>query len=158
MTGLKIKRVLAKMDVVVPGRKLDDNDQILVEYEGGATGIYWTSQFAIGCDNSLRVRIYGSKGTILWFQENPEEVIWIGEDGIAKSIKRGYGTVTPDAAKYGRASVGTYGRVAGGHGKSLRQFHTVRGGEERWHLYGRYDRLSDCRRGRRGNQICGGVS
>lgn len=106
MTGLKIKRVLAKMDVVVPGRKLDDNDQILVEYEGGAAGIYWTSQFAIGCDNSLRVRIYGSKGTILWFQENPEEVIWIGEDGIAKSIKRGYGTVTPDAAKYGRLPSG----------------------------------------------------
>ena len=64
MTGLKIRRVLAKMDIVVPGRKLDDNDQVLVEYEGGATGINWTSQFAIGCDNSLRIRIYGSKGTI----------------------------------------------------------------------------------------------
>lgn len=37
MTGLKIKRVLAKMDVVVPGRVLDDNDVVLVEYEGGAT-------------------------------------------------------------------------------------------------------------------------
>lgn len=86
VTGLKIKRVLAKMDVVVPGRKLDDNDQILVEYEGGATGINWTSQFAIGCDNSLRLRIYGSKGTLLWFQENPEEVILIREDGIARSV------------------------------------------------------------------------
>ena len=106
MTGLKIKRVLAKMDVVVPGRKLDDNDQILVEYEGGATGVNWTSQFAIGCDNSLRVRIYGSKGSILWFQENPEEITLIGEDGIARTIKRGYGAVTPDAAKYGRLPSG----------------------------------------------------
>ena len=106
VTGLKIKRVLAKMDVVVPGRKLDDNDQILVEYEGGATGINWTSQFAIGCDNSLRLRIYGSKGTLLWFQENPEEVILIREDGIARSVKRGYGAVTPDAAKYGRLPSG----------------------------------------------------
>lgn len=106
VTGLKIKRVLAKMDVVVPGRKLDDNDQILVEYEGGATGINWTSQFAIGCDNSLRLRIYGSKGTLLWFQENPEEVILIREDGIACSVKRGYGAVTPDAAKYGRLPSG----------------------------------------------------
>ena len=106
MTGLKVKRVLAKMDVVVPGRKLDDNDQILVEYEGGATGVNWTSQFAIGCDNSLRVRIYGSKGTILWFQENPEEMTLIGEDGIARTIKRGYGAVTPGAAKYGRLPAG----------------------------------------------------
>lgn len=106
MTGLKVKRVLAKMDVVVPGRKLDDNDQILVEYEGGATGVNWSSHFAIGCDNSLRVRIYGSKGTILWFQENPEEMTLIREDGIARTIKRGYGAVTPDAAKYGRLPSG----------------------------------------------------
>ncbi|MBR6382798.1 MAG: Gfo/Idh/MocA family oxidoreductase [Lachnospiraceae bacterium] len=106
ITGLKVKRVLAKMDVVVPGRKLDDNDQILVEYEGGATGVNWTSQFAIGCDNSLRVRVYGSKGTLLWFQEQPEEVIYIGEDGIRQSIKRGYGNITPGAAKYGRLPSG----------------------------------------------------
>ncbi|MCD7991991.1 MAG: Gfo/Idh/MocA family oxidoreductase [Clostridia bacterium] len=106
MTGLKIKRVLAKMDVVVPGRALDDNDQILVEYEGGATGINWTSQFAIGCDNSLRIRIYGSKGTILWFQEEPEELVLIHEDGISQKIKRGYGAVTPEVAKYGRLPAG----------------------------------------------------
>ena len=43
LTGLKIRRVLAKMDVVVPGRVLDDNDVVLVEYEGGATGCYWTA-------------------------------------------------------------------------------------------------------------------
>lgn len=106
VTGLKIKRVLAKMDVVVPGRKLDDNDQILVEYEGGATGVNWTSQFAIGCDNSLRLRIYGSKGSLLWFQESPEEVTLIREDGIPNIIKRGYGVVTPNAAKYGRLPSG----------------------------------------------------
>lgn len=106
VTGLKVRRVLAKMDVVVPGRKLDDNDQILVEYEGGATGINWTSQFAIGCDNSLRLRIYGSKGTLLWFQENPEEVLLIHEDGITQSIKRGYGAITSQAAKYGRLPAG----------------------------------------------------
>lgn len=106
VTGLKIKRVLAKMDVVVPGRKLDDNDQILVEYEGGATGVNWTSQFAIGCDNSLRLRIYGSKGSLLWFQESPEEVTLIHEDGIPHIIKRGYGAVTPKAAKYGRLPAG----------------------------------------------------
>lgn len=106
MTGLKVKRVLAKMDVVVPGRLLDDNDQILVEYEGGATGVNWTSQFAIGCDNSLRVRIYGSKGTILWEQEKCEEVILIREDGIARTIHRGNGAISADAAKYGRLPAG----------------------------------------------------
>lgn len=106
MTGLKVKRVLAKMDVVVPGRILDDNDQILVEYENGATGINWTSQFAIGCDNSLRVRIYGSKGTILWFQEKCEEVTLIREDGVSQIIRRGNGAITPTAGKYSRLPAG----------------------------------------------------
>ncbi len=105
-TGLKLKRVLARMDVVVPGRVLDDNDQVLVEYENGATGIYWTSQIAIGCDNSLRLRVYGSKGTILWFQENPEVLTLIDNDGNIKEIHRGYGAVTPGAAKYGRLPAG----------------------------------------------------
>lgn len=106
MTGLKVKRVLAKMDVVVPGRVLDDNDQILVEYENGATGINWTSQFAIGCDNSLRVRIYGSKGTILWFQERCEEVTLIREDGISQVIRRGNGAISQAAGKYSRLPAG----------------------------------------------------
>lgn len=106
MTGLKVKKVLARMDAVVPGRVLDDNDQILVEYDNGATGINWTSQFAIGCDNSLRVRIYGSKGTILWFQERCEEVTLIREDGISQIIRRGNGAVSPTAAVYSRLPAG----------------------------------------------------
>ncbi len=106
MTGLKIKRVLAKMDVVVPGRTLDDNDFIMVEYEGGATGMYWTSQIAIGHDNSLRVRIYGDAGTIQWFQEEPEKITVISKDGTLTEHHRGYDSIAPGAAKYGRIPSG----------------------------------------------------
>lgn len=106
MTGLKIKKVLAKMDIMVPGRKLDDNDTVLVEYEGGATGLYWTSQIAIGHDNSLRMRIYGSKGTIQWFQESPEKITIIKEDGLITEVHRGYGSIAEKAAKYQRLPSG----------------------------------------------------
>lgn len=106
VTGLKIRRVLAKMDVIVPGRVLDDNDSVLVEYTNGASGIYWTSQVAIGADNSLRLRVYGSKGTILWFQETPEKITVIDNDGTIREIHRGYGAVTPKAAQYGRLPAG----------------------------------------------------
>lgn len=106
MTGLKIKRVLAKMDVVVPGRKLDDNDFVMVEYEGGATGMYWSSQIAIGHDNSLRVRIYGDAGSIQWFQEEPEKITVIQKDGSLTELHRGYGSIMPEAAKYARLPSG----------------------------------------------------
>lgn len=106
MTGLKIKRVLAKMDIVVPGRVLDDNDVILVEYEGGATGVYWTSQFAIGHDNDLKIRIYGEKGSILWSQENCDKVTIIDEDGTITERHRGNPGIEAAAAAYGRLPSG----------------------------------------------------
>ena len=106
MTGLKVKRVLAKMDVVVPGRVLDDNDVVLVEYEGGATGCYWTSQFAIGHKNDLRVRIYGEKGSILWEQENCEKDTMIEYDGTEVVRYRGAPGIEPGAAAYGRLPSG----------------------------------------------------
>lgn len=106
LTGLKIKKVLAKMDVVVPGRVLDDNDVVMVEFEGGATGCYWTSQFAIGHKNDLRVRIYGEKGSILWEQENCERVTMIEEDGTIVERYRGTAGIEPGAAAYGRLPSG----------------------------------------------------
>lgn len=106
LTGLKIKRVLAKMDVVVPGRVLDDNDVVMVEYEGGATGCYWTSQFAIGHKNDLRVRIYGEKGSILWEQENCEKVTMVQYDGTIVELFRGTAGIEGAAAAYGRLPSG----------------------------------------------------
>jgi len=72
MTGLEISRLSARLDTFLPGRQLDDNATIMVAYDGGAKGLYWTSQIAIGSDNGLRVRIIGSEGTIDWRQEDPD--------------------------------------------------------------------------------------
>ncbi|MFI3173029.1 MAG: Gfo/Idh/MocA family oxidoreductase [Eubacteriales bacterium] len=106
MTGLKIAKVLAKMEKVVANRLLDDNSTVLVEYENGASGCYWSSQIAIGHDNGLRVRIYGSKGSILWFQENPEVYQVHRADGVVQEIHRGHGAIAPQAAKYQRLPSG----------------------------------------------------
>ena len=50
--------------------------------------------------------MYGSKGTILWFQETPEKITVIDNDGTIREIHRGYGAVTPKAAQYGRLPAG----------------------------------------------------
>lgn len=106
MTGLKIKKVLARMEKVVPNRKLDDNSTVLVEFENGASGCYWSSQIAIGHDNGLKIRIYGSKGSILWFQENPEVYQIHKNDGSVMEIHRGHGAIMPEAATYQRLPSG----------------------------------------------------
>jgi predicted dehydrogenase len=71
VTGLEIQSLLARLDRFGEGRALDDNASILVNYRGGAKGIYWSSQVAVGHDNGLRVRIYGTKAGLEWAQENP---------------------------------------------------------------------------------------
>lgn len=106
MTGLKIKRLLARMDKVVPGRTLDDNSTVMLEFENGATGVYWASQIAIGHDNGLRIRIYGSKGSISWFQEQPEVFHMAKQDGSLLEIHRGHGAIKQAAAKYTRLPSG----------------------------------------------------
>lgn len=106
ITGLKVKRVLAKMEVVVPGRVLDDNDFVMVEYDNGASGMYWTSQIAIGGDNPLRIRIYGENGSIEWAQEEPDKIRVIKKDGTITEQHRGYAAILPAAAKYSRLPSG----------------------------------------------------
>jgi len=106
MTGLKIRSLCARLDTFVKGRPLDDNATIMAEYEGGAKGLYWASQIAIGCDNGLRVRIFGTKGSIQWSQENPNYlgVSRLGEPG--QTLSRGRDPFYPAAQAYSRIPSG----------------------------------------------------
>ena len=69
MTGLKIQKLCANLDVVGEGRTLDTNAEILLKYTNGASGCYWCSQIAAGYDNALKVRIFGTLGAIEFEQE-----------------------------------------------------------------------------------------
>jgi predicted dehydrogenase len=60
MAGLEIESLCARLDRFGAGRPLDDNATIMVNYKGGAKGVYWSSQIAAGHDNALRLRIYGT--------------------------------------------------------------------------------------------------
>lgn len=89
ITGLKIRRLSARLDTFVEGRTLDDNASVMIDYEGGARGLYWSSQVAIGEDNGLAIRIYGSEGSIRWRQEDPNYIEVIYKDQPAMKISRG---------------------------------------------------------------------
>ena len=98
ITGLKIDSLCAKLDIIGEGRKLDTNSSILLKFSNGATGVYWSSQIAIGNDNALKVRIYGTKGAIEWNQEEPNvlKVTYAGEP--VQILSRGHSYLDPAAA------------------------------------------------------------
>jgi predicted dehydrogenase len=71
VSQLHAEQVAADVSIMVPGRRLDDNVQMLLRYNEGVKGMLWASQVAVGNENNLRLRVYGEKGGIDWSQENP---------------------------------------------------------------------------------------
>jgi predicted dehydrogenase len=106
LTGLKIASLCARLDTLVQGRTLDDNASILVNYVGGARGLYCASQIAVGYDNGLRVRIFGSTGSIQWSQENPNYLTVARLGKPAETVSRGRDPFYPHAQGYSRIPSG----------------------------------------------------
>jgi len=73
-TGLKLQSLCADMQSFVEGRRLDDNCNLLLRYEGGARGMLWSSQVSPGNENGLKIRIYGTKAGFSWRQEHPNHL------------------------------------------------------------------------------------
>jgi predicted dehydrogenase len=71
VTGDRVAAVCADKTAMIPDRALDDDLNALLRFEGGGKGVLTISQVATGEENGLRLGVYGSKGSILWSQENP---------------------------------------------------------------------------------------
>jgi predicted dehydrogenase len=106
VTGLKIDSLCCNLDVFGQGGTLDNNMECLVKFEGGATGIYWTSQVAIGFDNALKIRVFGEKGTLEFVQEE-NNYLKVSLRGKPTQIySRGCKYMTDEALQYNRIPCG----------------------------------------------------
>ena len=106
LTGLEIERLCARLDIMGDGRSLDTNASIMVDYKGGAKGLYWSSQIAIGHDNGFRVRIYGTKAAVEWVQEDPNHVRMAFIDKPTEILSRGRDKMYPKAQALSRIPSG----------------------------------------------------
>ncbi|WP_017998837.1 Gfo/Idh/MocA family oxidoreductase [Paracoccus sp. N5] len=97
VTGLTLESLTADLATFVGGRALDDNAHVMMRYQGGARGLLWSSQVAIGNSNGVRLRVFGEKGSLQWFQEQPNELVFTPLDGRVQIIKRGAGDLSEDA-------------------------------------------------------------
>ena len=97
VSGEAPREISAELTSFVPGRRVDDHVQIQLRYASGARGLLWASQVACGEENGLRLRIYGSKASLRWQQEQPNE-LWFTELGQpARRLTRGMSELPPSA-------------------------------------------------------------
>lgn len=68
VTGLHITEICADLSTFVPGRKLDDDGNVLIRFENGAKGVLHASQISAGEENNINIRVYGEKGGLEWKQ------------------------------------------------------------------------------------------
>jgi predicted dehydrogenase len=109
LTGLEVSELCCELDKV-GGFKTDTNASVLMKYANGATGVIWASQVAHGNDNGIRVRVYGTKGSIEWRNEEAEVFNMTLEGNPTMRISKGRQYVLP----YSSA-----GRIPAGHHEGL---------------------------------------
>jgi predicted dehydrogenase len=106
VAGEAPEAVLAQLSTFVPGRRLDDDAQMLLRFPGGARGMLWASQVAHGNENGLRLRVYGSEAGLEWAQEEPN-ILWLARKGEPRQrITRGGPGAGPEAARLTRLPPG----------------------------------------------------
>ncbi|RPD51710.1 Gfo/Idh/MocA family protein [Paracnuella aquatica] len=81
ITGQKVSKLCAALNIVVEGRALDDDGGVLLQFDGGATGVLTATQVAAGEENNLTIKIYGEEGGIEWYQQEPNTLIvkWLNK-------------------------------------------------------------------------------
>jgi predicted dehydrogenase len=106
ITGLEIDKVCADLSVNIPGRKLDDDGNVLIRFQGGARGIIYASQVSNGDENDLNIRVYGTKKSIEWHQEDPNDLLVKDARTPRQVYRRGNSYVTGAAAEHTRIPFG----------------------------------------------------
>lgn len=97
ITGLEIEEICAELSTYIPGRPLDDDGNCLVRFSQGVKGILYASQVSSGEENNLNIRVFGTKGSLQWFQENPNELIFKTADAPQVVYRRGNGYLSAPA-------------------------------------------------------------
>ncbi len=106
VTGLKLDTLCADLQAFVPGRRLDDNVNMMLRYQGGARGMLWASQVAPGHENGLKLRIYGSRGALEWVQAEPNVLVYSPLGESRRLITRGSPAAGAAAARMTRIPSG----------------------------------------------------
>jgi predicted dehydrogenase len=106
ITELEIDELCADFSTFVEGRRLEDDGNMLLRYKGGARGVLYASQISAGEENNLAIRVYGTKGSLEWHQEHPNELVVKFQDAPRKTYRRGNSYVSDAAKKFTRLPFG----------------------------------------------------
>ncbi|WP_224484964.1 Gfo/Idh/MocA family protein [Robertkochia aurantiaca] len=106
ISGLQIKELAADLGRFGEGRLLDDDGNVLLRMSNGAKGTMSFSQIATGEENDLGIKIYGTRGSLEWYQEEPNKLYSRWLDKSLTVYTPGGNNLYPEAAESSRIPAG----------------------------------------------------
>jgi predicted dehydrogenase len=106
VTGLQVVKICADLNTIVPGRMLDDDGAVLLNFNTGASGVLMATQVAAGEENNVKIRVYGEKGGIEWKQEEANTLLVKWLDKPAEIYRAGTGYLNSFASHNCRTPAG----------------------------------------------------
>ncbi len=91
ISGLQVTKLCADLNIVVAGRKLDDDGAVLLKFNNGASGVLIATQVAAGAENNVRINVYGEKGGLEWQQQDANTLLVKWLDKPAEIYRAGTG-------------------------------------------------------------------
>ncbi len=106
-TGIHIKPKSAILKNLTSYADINDTQFILFTgINENVIGSMWFTKSAIGTRNGLRMRIFGTSGSIEWYQQNPEFLNLSLISGQTQIIDRSVNCITATEPRYERMKVG----------------------------------------------------
>jgi predicted dehydrogenase len=106
VTGLQVTKVCADINIVVKGRKLDDDGAVLLRFNNGASGVLMASQIMAGEENNLTIQVYGEKGGLEWKHNDPNSLLLKWLDAPMQMLRAGTGYLSEIAKHNTRTPAG----------------------------------------------------
>ena len=106
VTKLEVSELSAEVKSLSSELTVDDNAFVMLRLSNQARGIIWVSSAATGGENGLRIRVFGSKGSIDWFQDEPNNLKFTPIDKSTQIITRASNNVSDLSLASSRVAAG----------------------------------------------------
>ena len=114
---MKIDNLMCTKRSFVEGRELEDNAFVIMNLKGsenvqaGAQVYCWASSINSGARHYHKIRVVGSKASLEWDDERPNQMLYEVEGEPSRVLERGAGYLTDEAR--------VEDRIGGGHAEGL---------------------------------------
>ena len=101
----EVEVISADFASTIQGRELEDDAMVNFRMSSGIVGRLWTSSVAIGRQHGFDIQVFGEKGGLKWFSEQPNQLLFSKIGHRTEIIEKGENNLHEDASRLSRVAI-----------------------------------------------------